>query len=527
MPLLDIQDLSVRFRSGDRIVKAVNNVSFSLDKGKTLALVGESGSGKSVTALSVPRLLPRRDTLYPSGKILFEGRDMLSAAEPELRAMRGDRVGVVFQEPMTSLNPLHTVGRQIGETLFIHKGMDKGRAEARILELLDLVGVEEPRRRMKAFPHELSGGQRQRVMIAMALANEPDLLIADEPTTALDVTVQARILELLGGLRETLDMAMLLISHDLGVVRNFSDDVVVMQKGDMMEHASTRTLFSSPQNDYTKLLLDAEPAGAPVPADPNAPVLLETSDLKVHFPIKKGLLKRTVDHFKAVDDASIRIRRGTSLGVVGESGSGKSTLGLAVLRLIASKGDILFDGRNIQGLGGNSLRPLRKRLQVVFQDPFGSLSPRMSVGDIVSEGLEVHGVANPAERDRLAAETLAEVGLDPEARRRYPHEFSGGQRQRIAVARALILKPDLIILDEPTSSLDRTVQFQVVDLLKTLQRTHGLTYLFITHDLKVVRSLCHDIIVMKAGRIVEAAPAEDIFERPKQEYTKALLAAAF
>lgn len=526
-PLLQIYDLSVQFRSGERVVEAVKNVTLHLAKGETLALVGESGSGKSVTALSIPRLLPRKKTLYPTGRVFFEGRDVLTEPESELMTLRGDRIGVVFQEPMTALNPLHTVSKQISEVLFSHRGLRPAQAEARTLELLNLVGIKEPRRRLDSYPHELSGGQRQRVMIAMALANEPDLLIADEPTTALDVTVQARILELLASLRREMNMAMLLISHDLGIVRNFSDRVCVMRKGELMESGPTESLFARPQHSYTKLLLDSEPAGKPIETDPTAPVVLQTKDIKVWFPIKAGVLKRTVNHFRAVDGVSIALRKGRSLGVVGESGSGKSTLGLAILRLISSKGGVSFLGKDIKSLSHAGMRPLRREMQVVFQDPFGSLSPRMSVGEIVSEGLEVHGVGTKSERAKRTIKALEEVGVDPEARRRYPHEFSGGQRQRIAIARALVLKPKLMILDEPTSSLDRTVQFQVVELLKKLQLNYGMSYLFITHDLKVVRSLCHDIIVMKAGKIVEAAPADVLFEHPQDTYTKALLDAAF
>ncbi len=459
--------------------------------------------------------------------MLFAGRDTLAASENELRALRGDRVGVVFQEPMTALNPLHTVFKQISEVLFTHKGMGQAEARVRTLELLELVGIQEPVRRLRAFPHELSGGQRQRVMIAMALANEPDLLIADEPTTALDVTVQARILELLASLRDKLGMALLLITHDLGVVRHFSDRVCVMRRGELVETGATQDVFAAPQHEYTQMLLDAEPVGRPVPTRDDAPTILQTEGLRVWFPIKTGLLKRTTDHFKAVDGVDLSLRQGRSLGVVGESGSGKSTLGLAILRLIASRGSIRFEDRELQGLRRSEMRPLRREIQIVFQDPFGSLSPRMSVAEIVAEGLEVHGETDRAARDRLAAKALEEVGVDPGSRRRYPHEFSGGQRQRIAIARALVLQPRLLILDEPTSSLDRSVQFQVVALLKELQRSRGLSYLFITHDLKVVRSLCHDIIVMRGGKVVEAGPAERIFTRPDQEYTQALLKAAF
>ena len=527
-PLLEVKDLAVSFGRGESAVQAVKGVSFTLDKGETLALVGESGSGKSVTAMSILQLLPYPRAHHPRGSIRLRGEEMVNAAEPLLRRIRGDRVGVVFQEPMTSLNPLHSIERQIGETLMLHRGMNRQQARERTLELLRLVQLPNPERRLTAFPHELSGGQRQRVMIAMALANEPDLLIADEPTTALDVTIQAQILDLIKDLQRRFGMALLLITHDFNVVRKMADTVCVMRNGEIVERNSTERLFAAPTHPYTRQLLASEPAGRPAPVPAQAPELLKAEDVKVWFPIKGGLLRRTVDHVKAVDGISLSVRQGETLGVVGESGSGKSTLGLALLRLLKPQGAVYFDGRQLAGLSAREMRPLRRELQVVFQDPFGSLSPRMSVGQIVAEGLEVHRLAATAEeRERLVAQALAEVGLDPELRHRYPHELSGGQRQRVAFARALVLKPKLVILDEPTSALDRSVQAQVVELLRELQAKHQLAYLFISHDLKVVRALSHRIMVMRQGRVVEAGPAEQVFHSPRQDYTRDLLAAAF
>ena len=526
-PLLKIENLSVDFSMGEHKVHAVKNVSLTIERGETLALVGESGSGKSVTAHSILRLLPYPEASHPSGRITFDGIDTLSASENELRRLRGAGLGMIFQEPMTSLNPLHTVEKQITEVLLLHQNLDHSAAIRRTVELLGLVGIHEPEKRLGSYPHQLSGGQRQRVMIAMALANEPDLLIADEPTTALDVTVQSQILDLLKDLQEKFGMAVLLITHDFHVVRRISKRVAVMYQGEIVETGPTGEVFKNPQHEYTKLLLQAEPAGNPCPVKPSAPVVVRTEDLKVWFPIKRGVLKKTVDHVKAVNGVSIEVREGRSLGIVGESGSGKSTLGLAVLRLLSSTGQIEFEGRRIDPLGGKRMRPLRREMQVVFQDPFGSLSPRMSVGGIVAEGLEIHEPAEQSVHEEQVIKALNEVGLDPESRHRYPHEFSGGQRQRVAIARALVLKPKLIILDEPTSSLDRSVQFQVIELLRDLQEAHGLTYLFITHDLKVVKALCHDIIVMKAGEVVESGPANQVFSAPQKPYTQALLAAAF
>jgi microcin C transport system ATP-binding protein len=526
--LLSVEDLSVSFGTGAREVKAVRNVSFTVDKGETVALVGESGSGKTVTALSVLKLLPYPKAWHPSGRIFFRGTDLLPANERTMMDVRGDDIGMIFQEPMTSLNPLHTVEKQINEGLFIHKHLDRAAARRRTLELLALVGIPDAEKRLSAYPHELSGGQRQRVMIAMALANEPDLLIADEPTTALDVTVQAQILKLLRELQQTLGMAMLLITHDLNIVRRMADKVCVMRGGHIVEQGPVRQIFEHPQHDYTKMLLAAEPKGKPVAAAPNAPELVACDDLKIWFPIKAGVFRRTVDHVKAIDGVTARIREGHTVGVVGESGSGKTTLGLALLRLIQSRGPIRFDGKHIETFDSSDMRPLRRQMQIVFQDPFGSLSPRLSVGEIVAEGLKVHRLAETeAERERLIVAALEEVGLDPEARNRYPHEFSGGQRQRIAIARAMILKPRFVVLDEPTSALDMSVQAQIVDLLRDLQEKHRLAYMFISHDLRVVRALADEVIVLKDGKVVEHGPAETIFDRPAEAYTKALMAAAF
>jgi microcin C transport system ATP-binding protein len=524
--LLEVNDLSVVF--GHSPKPAVDHVSFSLDKGETLAIVGESGSGKTVTALSILQLLPYPLARHPSGSIRFAGEELLGAPRARLRQIRGNRIAMVFQEPMTSLNPLHRIERQIGETLALHKHIPEAQRRRRIIELLHLVGLPEAEKRLAAFPHELSGGQRQRVMIAMALANEPDMLIADEPTTALDVTIQAQILALLKDLQSRLGMALLLITHDLHIVRKVADRVAVMTEGHIVEQGKVAAIFERPQHPYTQHLLAAEPRGRPLPAPSDAPVLAEAEGLKVWFPIKTGLLRRVSDHVKAVDGVTFQLREGHTLGVVGESGSGKTTLGLAFLRLVASQGEIRFAGQTIDGLGGAALRPLRRQMQIVFQDPFGSLSPRMSIEEIVSEGLEVHGLGrDPAERDRLVSEALTEVGLDPASRFRYPHEFSGGQRQRISIARALILKPRLIVLDEPTSALDMSVQTQIVDLLRDLQQRHRLSYIFISHDLRVIRALADEVLVMKDGHVVEQGPADAVFEHPAQPYTRALLSAAF
>jgi microcin C transport system ATP-binding protein len=525
--LLTVEDLSVAFRGGARETRAVDRVSFAIERGETLALVGESGSGKSVTALSILRLLDGA-AHHPGGKILFKGRDLLALSEREMRAVRGADITMVFQEPMTSLNPLHSIQRQIGEVLEIHRGLTGKAARKRILELLDLVGIRDAERRLGAYPHELSGGQRQRVMIAMALACEPDLLVADEPTTALDVTVQAQILALLADLQKRLGMAMLFITHDLGIVRRIANRVCVMLAGRIVETGPVAQVFTRPQHEYTRRLLASEPTGRANPVPTHAEALVEAGPLKVWFPLKAGLLRRTVGHVKAVDGVRLVVRAGETVGVVGESGSGKTTLGLALLRLTESEGPIVFLGQRIEERGPALMRPLRKDMQVVFQDPYGSLSPRMSVGDIVAEGLAVQGlVQGSTERRALVAKALADVGLDPAAMDRYPHEFSGGQRQRIAIARAIVLKPRFVVLDEPTSALDRSVQAQIVTLLRDLQRERGIAYLFISHDLKVVRALSNYVMVMQHGQVVEEGPAEAIFAAPKTDYTRALFAAAF
>ena len=527
-PLLSVRDLSVAFSQGGRVSTAVDHVSFDIAKGETVALVGESGSGKSVSALSVLKLLPYPPASHPSGKILFGGQNLLAMEENALRKVRGNRITMIFQEPMTSLNPLHTIERQITEVLSLHQGMREKQGRERTLELLREVGIREPEKRLDAYPHQLSGGQRQRVMIAMALANEPELLIADEPTTALDVTVQAQILELLDRLKRKNGMSMLFITHDLGIVRRIADRVCVMTRGRIVETGPTAEIFADPQHGYTRHLLAAEPKGKPPAANDAAKVVMAGSDVKVWFPIKKGFFRKTVGHVKAVDGIDVTVRAGQTLGVVGESGSGKTTLGLALARMISSKGKIRFEGRDIDALSFEEMRPLRRELQIVFQDPFGSLSPRMSVAEIIEEGLKIHEPKlSPDERDRRVVDVLGEVGLDPETRFRYPHEFSGGQRQRIAIARAMVLKPKFVMLDEPTSALDMSVQAQVVDLLRSLQQKHELAYLFISHDLKVVRALANHVIVMRNGEIVEAGPAEEIFARPKTDYTRALISAAF
>jgi microcin C transport system ATP-binding protein len=526
-PLLDVRDLSVAFRQDGRETLAVDHVSFTIEKGETLALVGESGSGKSVSALSILKLLPYPAASHPSGEVYFKGRNLLASDEQALRQVRGNNITMVFQEPMTSLNPLHTVERQIGEILELHRGLTGDRARRRIVELLSEVGIRDPETRLEDFPHQLSGGQRQRVMIAMALANEPDLFIADEPTTALDVTVQAQILELLKKLQADTGMAMLLITHDLGIVRRMAERVCVMQKGKIVEAGDTHSLFESPKHPYTRMLLSAEPKGRPPKADPSAPVVMEARDLKVWFPIRRGFFRKTVGYIKAVDGIDVEVRSGQTLGIVGESGSGKTTLGLALLRLISSKGPIVFMGNRIDGYSSKQMRPLRKEIQIVFQDPYGSLSPRLSVAQIVEEGLLVQGkhLDEDARRIKVAA-ALKEVGIDPNTMDRYPHEFSGGQRQRIAIARALALEPSFIMLDEPTSALDMSVQAQIVDLLRKLQAEHELSYLFISHDLKVVRALANEVIVMRNGVAVERGPASQIFDMPQTDYTKALIAAA-
>ena len=526
-PLLAIRDLSVSFDTPSGEVRAVRGVSLDIAKGETVGLVGESGSGKSVTALSILQLLPYPPARHPAGSIRFQGQELVGAGEATLRRVRGNRVAMIFQEPMTSLNPLHTIEKQVNEVLFVHKGLSRHAARARTVELLHLVGLPEAERRLDAYPHQLSGGQRQRVMIAMALANEPDLLIADEPTTALDVTIEAQILKLLRDLRARFGMALLLITHDLGIVRKMADRVSVMSQGEIVEAGSTAEIFERPRHPYTRRLLAAEPAPR-VPGPPTeAPVVMAAEGVKVWFPVKAGVLRRTVDHVKAVDGVSVTIREGQTVGVVGESGSGKTTLGLALLRLLRCEGRIQFQGRELQGLGSGALRPLRREMQIVFQDPYGSLSPRLSVGQIVGEGLGVHHVGrSAAEREAVIAAALAEVGLEPAVRDRYPHELSGGQRQRVALARALVLKPRLIVLDEPTSALDRSIQAQMIDLLRELQARHRLAYLFISHDLRVIRALSDEVIVMRGGVVVERGSTAEIFERPAHPYTRALMAAA-
>jgi microcin C transport system ATP-binding protein len=527
-PLLDVRDLSVAFRHGGGTSVAVDRISFEIKRGECVALVGESGSGKSVSALSILKLLPYPTASHPSGSIHFKGRELIDLSERDIRSIRGNDISIIFQEPMTSLNPLHTIEAQIGEILLLHGGLRGARARARILELLTQVGIPDPETRLQSYPHQLSGGQRQRVMIAMALANEPDLLIADEPTTALDVTVQAQILALLAEIRTRLGMSLLFITHDLGIVRRIADVVCVMNDGKIVEQGPVEQVFTSPKHSYTRALLAAEPKPDPAPPRPDAPVVMSTDDLKVWFPVKRGLLRSTVGHIKAVDGVSLAVRKGETLGVVGESGSGKTTLGLALLRLISSQGPIVFLGKDVQGLPFKEMRPFRRDMQIVFQDPFGALSPRMSVGDIVAEGLSVHQRSlSAADREARVIQALNDVGLKPEVRFRYPHEFSGGQRQRISIARAAVLEPSFLVLDEPTSALDMLFQAQMVDLLRELQRKRDLTYMFISHDLRVVASLASHLIVMRHGKVVEEGPAPELFKNPKTDYTRALFAAAF
>ncbi|MFL4469813.1 ABC transporter ATP-binding protein [Tateyamaria armeniaca] len=521
--LLTVTDLSVGFRQDGQLTQAVRNISFSVDRGETVALVGESGSGKSVSALSTVSLLG--DSAEVSGSVTYDGQQMIGADERLLRKVRGNDISFIFQEPMTSLNPLHTIEKQLGESLALHQGIAGQEARARILELMDKVGIRDAESRLGAYPHQLSGGQRQRVMIAMALANQPDILIADEPTTALDVTIQAQILDLLGELKKTENMGLLFITHDLGIVRRIADRVCVMQNGEIVETGPTAEIFANPQHPYTQKLLSAEPTGQPAPVPVDATLIAETQNLKVWFPITAGLLRRTVGHVKAVNDATFQIRAGETVGIVGESGSGKTTLALAIMRLIASEGGIVYMGQDIRGWKVRELRRLRKDMQIVFQDPYGSLSPRMTAAQIISEGLAIHGVEGGRPEREVVAEVMAEVGLDPLTMDRYPHEFSGGQRQRIAIARAMVLRPKLVVLDEPTSALDMTVQVQIVELLRGLQQKYGLAFLFISHDLKVVRAMSHKVLVMKQGDVVEQGSADDLFERPQSDYTRTLLQA--
>ena len=528
VPLVSIERLSVSFGTGANEVKAVRDISFDIAKGETVGLVGESGSGKSVTALSVMQLLPYPLARHPSGSIRFDGKEIIGAGHDVMSDIRGGRIGIIFQEPMTSLTPLHNIEKQIGEVLFVHQGLHRVEARRRIIELLHQVGLSEAEQRLLAYPHQLSGGQRQRVMIALALANDPDLLIADEPTTALDVTIQAQILKLLKELQQKRGMSMLLITHDLGIVRKVADRVCVMTEGRIVEQGSTEDIYERPQHSYTQHLLAAEPKGKPVAARPDAKVVMTAEDLKVWFPIKRGVLRRTVGYIKAVDGVTVEVREGHTVGVVGESGSGKTTLAMGLLRLEKSDGPIRFRGRDIQGLSWKDLRPLRSEMQIVFQDPYASLSPRMSVGQIVEEGLAIHGESGDYDTRRaVISDALSEVGLDPETQDRYPPEFSGGQRQRIAIARAMILKPRFVVLDEPTSALDMSVQAQIVDLLRELQQRHNLAYMFISHDLKVVRALADEVIVLRDGRVVEQGKADSVFENPREAYTRALIAAAF
>jgi len=527
-PLLKVDNLHVDFTANGKTTHAVRGVSFHIDQGETVALVGESGSGKSVTALSVLKLLPYPPASHPAGSILFDGEDLMQTKETDLQHVRGNNISMIFQEPMTSLNPLHSVERQIGETLKLHQGASDTKVRARVLELLNQVGIRDPEKRLDSYPHQLSGGQRQRVMIAMALANSPKLLIADEPTTALDVTVQAQILELLADMKTRMGMGMLFITHDLGIVRKIADRVCVMTNGEIVEHGPTEDIFRNPQHSYTQHLLSAEPKGDPPALDVNAAPVMTGKDIKVWFPIKRGFMRKTVDNIKAVDGIDVTVREGQTLGIVGESGSGKTTLGLALMRLISSRGDINLLGTGLQGKSSKELRPLRKDMQIVFQDPFGSLSPRMSIAAIIEEGLTIHfPKLSVEEREQRVSDVLREVGLDPEMRNRYPHEFSGGQRQRFAIARALVLEPKFLMLDEPTSALDMSVQAQVVDLLRAVQKRRNLAYLFISHDLKVVRALANEVIVMRLGKVVEQGPSAKIFDAPEQDYTKALMAAAF
>ncbi|MGP9810109.1 ABC transporter ATP-binding protein [Rhodopseudomonas sp. NSM] len=527
-PLLSVDDLSVAFHQQSGTTIAVDRISYQIRRGECVALVGESGSGKSVSALSILKLLPYPAASHPTGQIRFKGRELLGMAENDIRAIRGNEISIIFQEPMTSLNPLHTIEAQLGEILQLHGGPRGAKARARILELLTQVGIPEPETRLASYPHQLSGGQRQRVMIAMALANEPDLLIADEPTTALDVTVQAQILALLADIRARLGMSLLFITHDLGIVRRIADVVCVMNNGKIVEQGPVEQVFTAPTHAYTKALLAAEPKPDPAPPRPDAPVVISADDLKVWFPIKRGLMRKTVGHIKAVDGVTLEVRKGETLGVVGESGSGKTTLGLALLRLISSEGPIVFLSSDIQGLKFKEMLPFRRDMQIVFQDPFGALSPRMAVGDIIAEGLSVHQPhLSEGEREARVIKALTEVGLDPATRFRYPHEFSGGQRQRISIARAVVLEPNFVVLDEPTSALDMLFQAQMVDLLRELQRKRDLTYMFISHDLRVVASLASHLIVMKQGKVVEEGPAAELFKHPKTDYTRALFAAAF
>ncbi len=522
--LLDVENLNVGFRQDGAVTAAVRGVSFTVNRGEVVALVGESGSGKSVSALSTVSLLG--DSAEVSGSVKYDGQELIGADERLLRKVRGNDISFIFQEPMSSLNPLHTIEKQLTESISLHQGILGAQARARVLELLEKVGIRDAESRLTSYPHQLSGGQRQRVMIAMALANKPDILIADEPTTALDVTIQAQILDLLKDLKDAEGMGLLFITHDLGIVRRIADRVFVMQQGEVVESGPTAELFANPQHDYTKKLLSAEPSGAPAPVADDAPVMVETDKLKIWFPIQGGFLRRTIGHVKAVNASSLSVRAGETLGIVGESGSGKTTMALAIMRLIASEGGIRYNGQDIRSSSTKELRHLRKDMQIVFQDPFGSLSPRMTCAQIISEGLSIHNIDPDRDPRDLVAEVMTETGLDPATMDRYPHEFSGGQRQRIAIARAMVLRPKLLVLDEPTSALDMTVQVQIVELLRDLQKKYGLAYLFISHDLKVIRAMSHNVIVMKQGDVVEQGTAQELFENPQMEYTRSLLQAS-
>lgn len=527
-PILEVKDLTVCFNQDGSVITAAEDINFTVNKGKTIAIVGESGSGKSVSSQSILRLLPKETAFHPKGKILFQNKDLLQISEAEMRTVRGAHIGMIFQEPMTSLNPLHHIEKQIGESLLLHnKDLSSPQCKARVIELLELVGIPSPAERLGAYPHQLSGGQKQRVMIAMALANEPDILIADEPTTALDVTVQKQVLELIKSLQVKLGMAVILISHDLNVVKHYADDVIVMRHGNIVEYGSCSQIFDSPTDNYTRELIGSDPSGSPEPVDNNASTILSTHNLNVWFPTQTSFWGKTTEYLKAANDISIEVREGETLGIVGESGSGKTTFGLAILKLLQSHGEVYFQGQAVHKFDQAAFRPYRKEIQIVFQDPYGSLSPRMSIFQIIEEGLIIHKMGSATERKKLIIDVLKEVELDPETRHRYPHEFSGGQRQRIAIARALVLKPKLIILDEPTSALDRTVQVQVVDLLRNLQKKYNIAYIFISHDLAVVKALSHQVLVMKRGKMVEQADCTTLFTKPQAEYTKNLLEAAY
>ena len=527
-PILEIKNLSVCFHQNDAVITAAQDISFDVFKGKTLAIVGESGSGKSVSAQSILRLLPKDKAFHPKGEILFKSTNLLHCSESEMRNVRGAHIGMIFQEPMTSLNPLHNIEKQISESLLLHnKRLTRTQSRARVIELLELVGIPNASERLDAYPHQLSGGQKQRVMIAMALSNEPDVLIADEPTTALDVTVQKQVLELIKSLQSKLGMAVILISHDLNIVKHYADDVIVMRQGKIVEQGSCTHIFNAASEAYTRELINADPSGMPHPISDQAETILSTKNVNVWFPTKTNFWGKTTDFMKAANDISIQVREGETLGIVGESGSGKTTFGLAILKLLQSQGEIYFQRRAIHTFNQADFRPYRKEIQIVFQDPYGSLSPRMSIYQIIEEGLKIHNIGSEAERDKMIIDVLKEVELDPETRHRYPHEFSGGQRQRVAIARALVLKPKLIILDEPTSALDRTVQVQVVELLRNLQKKYGIAYIFISHDLAVVKALSHQVLVMKRGQVVEQSSCEALFSSPKEEYTKNLLEAAY